>query len=212
MTAHPQIPTCATCGSTDVRADAYAEYNQITGVWELSTVFDKGSACETCEGACRLAWKSAPTPKRIGYACETCERRDSLSWDSTSTWCEDSQTYQHTDGEGTYCSECGPVAAVELVLPHPSDWAEAETFEVVAMALEVVGFGESEWRREDKAGAWSAETITEDMIRAAYSVYWRGEDGLAVHIDDFDELVDAQAFVAGIAEGRPVYDLVGEGA
>ena len=49
-------PHCARCNSTDVRADAYAEFNVDTGEWELSATFDKGAVCEICGGETRLIW------------------------------------------------------------------------------------------------------------------------------------------------------------
>ena len=45
---------CSTCGSDDVRADAYASWNVDTQEWELSSTFDKGSYCLTCSGECRI--------------------------------------------------------------------------------------------------------------------------------------------------------------
>jgi hypothetical protein len=44
---------CGTCGSADVRADAYAAWNTETQEWELTATFDKGSVCEVCEGETR---------------------------------------------------------------------------------------------------------------------------------------------------------------
>lgn len=43
---------CGRCGSEEVRADAYAEWNIETQEWEISNVFDKGSVCEgdECQG------------------------------------------------------------------------------------------------------------------------------------------------------------------
>lgn len=41
---------CATCGSEDVRCDAFAVWNVELQEWELSATFDKGSVCEPCGG------------------------------------------------------------------------------------------------------------------------------------------------------------------
>lgn len=41
---------CATCGSDDVRCDAYAAWNVETQDWEVSATFTKGSVCEACGG------------------------------------------------------------------------------------------------------------------------------------------------------------------
>jgi len=44
---------CSTCGSTDVRADAWAEWDIETGQWVLSSTYDN-KWCETCEGETKL--------------------------------------------------------------------------------------------------------------------------------------------------------------
>jgi len=40
---------CKTCGSNDVRRDAWAVWNVATQQWELGEVFDH-EHCQTCEG------------------------------------------------------------------------------------------------------------------------------------------------------------------
>ncbi len=45
---------CSHCGSTAVRRDADASWNKYTSEWELGTVYDKPSICETCEGETSL--------------------------------------------------------------------------------------------------------------------------------------------------------------
>ena len=49
-------PVCSKCGSDDVLADAYAEWNVERQEWQLTTTFDKGSVYEHCDGECRLEW------------------------------------------------------------------------------------------------------------------------------------------------------------
>lgn len=44
---------CATCGSTEVRADAYAEWDVETQDWVLRSVFDQ-KVCEACESESSL--------------------------------------------------------------------------------------------------------------------------------------------------------------
>lgn len=44
---------CSTCGSDDVRRDAYAAWSVEKQEWELSSVFDQG-ICEACGGEARL--------------------------------------------------------------------------------------------------------------------------------------------------------------
>lgn len=45
---------CATCGSDDVKADAYAEWDQEHQRWEVIDAFDKGAFCFDCDGECRI--------------------------------------------------------------------------------------------------------------------------------------------------------------
>lgn len=49
-------PICATCGSDDVRADAYAAWSMGAQEWELTATFDKGAVCEKCGEECSLEW------------------------------------------------------------------------------------------------------------------------------------------------------------
>jgi len=44
---------CETCGSDNVRRDAFAEWDVGAQEWMLSTVFDH-TVCERCEGECNL--------------------------------------------------------------------------------------------------------------------------------------------------------------
>ncbi len=48
------LMVCAECGSEDVLADAYAEWNVAAQKWELQNVFDKGAYCNSCEQQTRL--------------------------------------------------------------------------------------------------------------------------------------------------------------
>ena len=45
---------CRDCGSTDVKADAYASWNVTTQAWEIIDLFDKGAYCGGCDGDTRL--------------------------------------------------------------------------------------------------------------------------------------------------------------
>jgi type II secretory ATPase GspE/PulE/Tfp pilus assembly ATPase PilB-like protein len=45
---------CATCGSDNVRADAYAYWNFEKQEWELEATFEKGAVCERCEEECTI--------------------------------------------------------------------------------------------------------------------------------------------------------------
>lgn len=44
---------CSTCGSANVRRDAWAEWQPETQEWVLGSVFDYGE-CDVCEGESRL--------------------------------------------------------------------------------------------------------------------------------------------------------------
>ncbi|RYG90045.1 hypothetical protein EU803_15635 [Loktanella sp. IMCC34160] len=39
---------CETCGGTNVKRDAFAEWNEELQLWELADLFDKGSFCDDC--------------------------------------------------------------------------------------------------------------------------------------------------------------------
>lgn len=45
---------CATCGSHEVKKDAYATWNTHYQIWEICAVFDKGAVCEQCGGETSL--------------------------------------------------------------------------------------------------------------------------------------------------------------
>ncbi len=45
---------CNDCGSEDVQADAYAEWNVKDQKWEVSNRFEKGGVCAHCDGECRI--------------------------------------------------------------------------------------------------------------------------------------------------------------
>lgn len=48
-------PICHTCGSDNVRKDAYAVWNEEKQEWELDTTYDD-TACMDCENSCKLDW------------------------------------------------------------------------------------------------------------------------------------------------------------
>jgi hypothetical protein len=45
---------CATCGSEDVLADAFAEWDVENQCWSVQSVMDKGHYCNACGGECRI--------------------------------------------------------------------------------------------------------------------------------------------------------------
>jgi hypothetical protein len=71
----PGIPICATCGSADIAADAFAQWNPVAQGWEVSAVMDNGHACERCGGECSIEWRDTLE----GEVSPTCEPlRDAL--------------------------------------------------------------------------------------------------------------------------------------
>lgn len=64
----PQIAVCDACGGTEVAADAYARWDVAAQEYTCDgDVFDKGSACETCDCECRIEMRDA-TPEEIAQA------------------------------------------------------------------------------------------------------------------------------------------------
>ena len=45
---------CATCGSEDVLADAFAEWDFANQCWTVQSIMDKGHYCLACDGECRI--------------------------------------------------------------------------------------------------------------------------------------------------------------
>lgn len=48
---YPVTIYCASCGSENVKADAYAEWNPELQMWEIVSLFDN-TDCEDCGGEC----------------------------------------------------------------------------------------------------------------------------------------------------------------
>jgi len=142
------------------------------------------------------------------YRCPECERRDSLSWGASAYWSEAEQGLVLSDHlEGAYCRHCGEVDAIQHVIPDASDWADAASFEIAPVALIQSPDGSSkDWKR---CGVNHQDEVNEGerLIRAAYGVYWLTAEGLAMAIEDFDDIDEARAFAAGIAGDLPVDDL-----
>jgi hypothetical protein len=45
---------CRECGSEDVLADAFAEWNVEKQEWEINNIFDKGAYCNSCDEESRI--------------------------------------------------------------------------------------------------------------------------------------------------------------
>lgn len=50
---------CDECGSTDVRIDAWASWNEDTQEWELAETYEN-PFCMDCEGPCRIDDEDMP--------------------------------------------------------------------------------------------------------------------------------------------------------
>lgn len=55
-----KTPVCTRCDSSRVVRNAWASWNQDSGLWELDQVFDDAFCCECKEGT-QLNWIDAPT-------------------------------------------------------------------------------------------------------------------------------------------------------
>ena len=51
---------CSTCGSEDVLADAYAEWDVAAQDWVVQDVMDKGHFCNKCDGECSIDDEELP--------------------------------------------------------------------------------------------------------------------------------------------------------
>ncbi len=50
---------CKTCGSTNVKGDAFCSWNSEQGEWEVIEVFYDTSSCEDCEDGCEIEERNA---------------------------------------------------------------------------------------------------------------------------------------------------------
>lgn len=60
MSGAKLIPYCASCGSSEVRKDALAQWDEAFQVWTLVTTFDH-VICQDCGERCDLEWRAQPT-------------------------------------------------------------------------------------------------------------------------------------------------------
>ena len=55
----PQVAICATCGSADIKADAWAIWDEVAGGWALESAYEGGTAyCGACEGDCSISFRA----------------------------------------------------------------------------------------------------------------------------------------------------------
>lgn len=57
--SNKEKPVCATCGSENVVADAWAEWDFEKQEWVLQTSFDD-KFCHDCETSCKVNWIEVP--------------------------------------------------------------------------------------------------------------------------------------------------------
>jgi hypothetical protein len=63
---------CSRCGSEDVMADAYTEWNVETQTWEIAQAFEQGAHCSKCDRELELSndrcelLSPNPNSERIG--------------------------------------------------------------------------------------------------------------------------------------------------
>lgn len=58
-------PVCDRCGGTDVSSDGAVRWDEATGDWVLSSVFDDDGHCDDCASECRIRWVQVPaTPAK----------------------------------------------------------------------------------------------------------------------------------------------------
>lgn len=56
---------CKTCGSYDVRNDAWAEWNEVSQKWVLGDMLFDATFCEKCECECKIEELSVPTREEL---------------------------------------------------------------------------------------------------------------------------------------------------
>lgn len=53
------IPACSKCGSSDVRTEAFAGWNDNTQDWRIVEMLDGNTVCAACGHACEIKWRVA---------------------------------------------------------------------------------------------------------------------------------------------------------
>lgn len=51
------LPVCSSCGSVEVKADAYATWDSERQEWQVADTFDKGAWCEDCDAMTSIEWR-----------------------------------------------------------------------------------------------------------------------------------------------------------
>jgi ribosomal protein L37E len=50
-------PMCARCGASDVRTEAFAEWNPVTQTWKINELLDGNTVCAACGRDTELKWR-----------------------------------------------------------------------------------------------------------------------------------------------------------
>ena len=53
------IPACSKCGSHNVRAEAFAVWNERTQDWRIAELLDGNTVCTACGRDCEIKWRIA---------------------------------------------------------------------------------------------------------------------------------------------------------
>jgi len=53
------VPVCNKCGSSNVRTEAFAEWNGVTQNWKIHELLDGNQVCADCGQDCEIKWKLA---------------------------------------------------------------------------------------------------------------------------------------------------------
>ena len=53
------IPACSKCGSSAVRAEAFAAWNDNTQDWRVAELLDGHTVCAACGQDCEIKWRIA---------------------------------------------------------------------------------------------------------------------------------------------------------
>ena len=53
------IPACSKCGSSDVRTEAFAQWNGKTQDWRVAELLDGNTVCSACGQDCDIKWRIA---------------------------------------------------------------------------------------------------------------------------------------------------------
>jgi len=50
------VPMCERCGSSDIRTEAFAEWNAVNQNWKVRELLDGNTVCANCGRECQIKW------------------------------------------------------------------------------------------------------------------------------------------------------------